>query len=655
MENVLSGGGVSRQIIKTNGNPTNHKSQTLPEASSRDAPPATGGESAQTNGKRALSFWSHDIVMTPEIVESVSATRQRLALLELRILQAGIIDVQDDPRFGVLLGHRLDQAELAINEVGGELDTVLLPMDAAWVLSCATLVFLMQLGFAQLEAGICRPKNVIVTYVKNIADFVLGSLATLLVGYAIAYGQTPLVDEIQAWKFFFHLVFQATASTIVSGAMAERMRMAGYAIVTTFLSGIVYAICVNITWGGGFLYKMDPPFHDFAGAGVVHLLGGSAALAGCLVLGSRHSRWEVPEKFTTCHSVPQVLSGALLLWIGWYGFNPGSTGAMSSTSDGYLASNAAMTTTISGATAACAALLYDLVSSRGEHMDVVHFVNSLLGGLVSITAGSDILGPWTAMATGTIAYLVFSASKRLVVYMEIDDVVDAISVHGACGAWGCLAVGLFHPENGALMGDSPELVVAQLYGIGTICLLGFVPMYVICRWLHAYGLLRAHPEEEAMGIDWHLFQLTAYVDNEVFADESNIFTDDVANEAHDNPAIQKLANSLRQQLNMPKDATLRTVIEKAAAEFEVSPEATTLYAKAQACWKVLREGRIENDASKDVLLQQRLMLGPPQRPPAARRVPGPAMSERKDDSSISSGSEFDSISERVPPSFKGRA
>ena len=191
--------------------------------------------------------------MTPEIVSQISETRQRLAQLELRILQAGIIDVQEDPRFGILLGHRLDQAELAINEVGGNLDTVLLPMDTAWVLSCATLVFLMQLGFALLEAGICRPKNVIATYIKNIADFVLGSLATLLVGYAIAYGQTPLIDDIQAWKFFFHLVFQATASTIVSGAMAERLRMSGYAIVTTFLSGIVYAICVNITWGGGYL------------------------------------------------------------------------------------------------------------------------------------------------------------------------------------------------------------------------------------------------------------------------------------------------------------------------------------------------------------------------------------------------------------------
>ena len=136
----------------------------------------------------------------------------------------------------------------------------------------------------------CRPKNVIATYMKNIIDFVLGAFCTLLIGYAIAYPQTPIIDQIDAWKFFFHLVFQATASTIVSGAMAERTDIRAYIILTTIISGIIYSFSVRWTWGGGWIASMEPGFHDFAGSGVVHALGGSAALAGTMVVGPRAGR-----------------------------------------------------------------------------------------------------------------------------------------------------------------------------------------------------------------------------------------------------------------------------------------------------------------------------------------------------------------------------
>jgi Amt family ammonium transporter len=450
----------------------------------------------------------------------------------------------------------------------------------------------MQLGFAQLEAGMCRPKNVIATYIKNLADFVLGTLATLFIGYALAYGQIPLIDKIESWKFFFHLVFQATASTIVSGAMAERINILGYAALTTFLSGVVYAMAVKITWGGGILTSgLEPGFHDFAGSGVVHLLGGSAALAGTSVLGARSGRWEMPEKFV-CHSVPQVLSGAMLLWIGWYGFNPGSTGAMSSMQDALTASNAAMVTTISGATAACVALMGDLAISNGEDVDVVKFINSLLGGLVAITAGSDVLSPWAAMLTGCIAAFIFTISKVFVIRCQIDDVVDAISVHGACGMWGCISVGLFHPDLGLFCGGGGALLLSQVIGVITIFSLGFGPVYVVCELLKSKGWLRSTEEEEAMGIDMYLFKLTAYVRDEHFeygdggvgygAGTKNGYLPTM-------PPLRQLVDTLRKQLNMADSSTLASVLDKAAEEFGVPPNAYTLQAKANGVWQVLEE------------------------------------------------------------------
>jgi len=424
-------------------------------------------------------------------------TQQRLSDIEDYLQQAGIIK---DTGAMLVAGHALDN----------ELKTVLAPMDMAWVIGCATLVFLMQLGFAQLEAGMCRPKNVITTYVKNIADFMLGTMAALVIGFAIAYGQVPLFETIEAWKFFFHLVFQATASTIVSGAMAERINIRGYMAITLFLAAFVYSTAVALTWGGGYLSQLDPPFHDFAGSGVVHLLGGTSALAGTIVLGSRLNRWEKPELFV-CHSIPQVLSGVLLLWVGWYGFNPGSTGAMSSTQDALYASNAAMTTSISPAAAGTFIIIYDLYMTEGEHINVLKFANCVLGGLVAITAGCNVLSPWASIVIGigsTGAYIYGSA---LIKKFKIDDVVDAAAVHACCGAWGCIAVGLFHPEQGLLTVGSPYLLGSQIISVTVLASLGFFPIYGVCWVLNKRDVLRASEEEERMGIDLYLFTAQAYV------------------------------------------------------------------------------------------------------------------------------------------------
>ena len=426
------------------------------------------------------------------------ATQERLFELEGFLQQAGII--QEYKEGGeIMAGHALD-----LELTGG-----ISPMDMGWVLGCATLVFLMQLGFASLEAGMCRPENVITTYVKNMTDFMLGTVSALIFGFAIAYGQVPFLEHIPAWKFFFHLVFQATASTILSGSMAERINVIGYMALSLFLASFVYPTSVRLTWGGGYLSHLDPPFHDFAGSGVVHIVGGSAALAGVLVLGSRYKRWEKPHMFM-CHSIPQVLSGMLLLWVGWFGFNPGSTGSMSTPQAALWASNAAMTTSISPAAAGSFTIFYDLCLTEFEHLDIVRIANCVLSGLVAITSGCNVLSPWASLVVGFVSCFVYFHGSALIKKYEIDDVVDAIPVHAFNGAWGCIATGLFHPDQGLLTTGSPALLGSQLISVVVLFLLGFTPVYCFCLWLNKKDVLRAPLEAEKMGLDLYIFAAQAY-------------------------------------------------------------------------------------------------------------------------------------------------
>ena len=472
------------------------------------------GRPGSNSGPESLSIRRLQEDDTAKVITDVEVLGEKVAEMENKLIDRGLISDSDAKE--LLLGHRLARAEQKLDALFGKQTEVLLPMDAAWVLSCATLVFLMQLGFAQLESGMCRPKNVIATYMKNIIDFVLGTFCTLLIGYSIAYPQTPLMEPIEAWKFFFHLVFQATASTIVSGAMAERTDIRAYCLLTTVISGFIFSLSVRWTWGGGWIAQLEPTFHDFAGSGVVHLLGGSAALAGATVIGPRIGRWETPSEFAP-HSVPQVLSGVLLLWVGWYGFNPGSTGTMSSESDAQAASNAAMTTTISAATAGLVIMVEQLWSSSWHHMDVMEFANALLSGLVAATAGCDVLSPWSSIAVGAVAAYIYTQANKAVHHFQIDDVVDAAAVHGASGAWGCIAVGLFEPNEGmltqALEGKfAIALLRTQLIGIAALAALGAIPLFFICKWLKSLNMLRTSEEEEMMGIDKYIFQMNAYHD-----------------------------------------------------------------------------------------------------------------------------------------------
>ena len=389
-------------------------------------------------------------------------------------------------------------------------------VDTSWILSSAALVILMQLGFAMLEAGTVRAKNVVTTYSKNILDFVVGTLVALCFGYRISYDVDPLAIKLDGSergdalpdRFLFHLAFQATAATILSGAMAERVRIGAYALLAALMA-IVYCVNVRLTWGGGWLDQIG--FHDFAGTGIVHLSGGAASLAGCCVIGARMGRWDTAFRADYVpHNVPAVLGGTLLLFVGWFGFNPGSSLGMSSTQHRLDASAAAMTTAVSASAAAAVVVISSLIRSRGKTINVLAVANGLLAGLVAITGGCDVIDPGLSAVVGAASAAIYYGAPLLCQRFGVDDVVDAFAVHGASGLWGCVAVGLFHRSSGLFThGKWDQLGVQSLGGVVLAGLSSF-SVFAACFLLKRFGMLRVSLEQEALGLDSE-FGLSAYV------------------------------------------------------------------------------------------------------------------------------------------------
>jgi len=357
-----------------------------------------------------------------------------------------------------------------------------------YLMWAGALIFLMQSGFAVLSAGSIRSKNVKNILLKNLLDACVGAILWYLIGYGVAYdadscsgdacnepgahkgngfmgtgttnfalsGITDTGDDHAHgydWiSWFFQYAFAAAAATIVSGAVAERCQLVAYLIYTSFITGFIYPIVVHWVWDGkGFLSALNPDAMmtgviDFAGSGVVHMTGGWAALMGAWVLGPRLGRFttENQAEFEGHSSTLQVL-GTFILWFGWYGFNPGSTLGV----HGYSRDMArvAATTTLSAASAGVAGLFlkHNLPSSLGGNgtYDLAHTCNSLLGGLVGITAGCSVVKVWASLIIGIVAAFVYHGASCLMRKLKIDDPLDAFAVHGACGAWGMLAVGIF--------------------------------------------------------------------------------------------------------------------------------------------------------------------------------------------------------------------
>jgi len=404
----------------------------------------------------------------------------------------------------------------------------LLTINNVWMMLCTALVFFMHLGFAFLEIGLTRQKNTINILFKNIFIITVGLLLYALVGFNLMYPtwganasgylgdfifgiSAPLKDGVldlaynegyTFWTdFLFQGMFAATAATIVSGAVAERMKILPFMIFTILYVGFAYPIAGSWKWGGGFLDQLDTPFYDFAGSTLVHSVGGWAALVAVCLLGSRIGKFKNGKiQAIPGHNIPLATAGVLILWLGWFGFNGGSV----LSADPGLTSLTLVTTCLA---AAAGGVIASLVSTiMYKNLDLTMFLNGILGGLVAITAGADQMSPTDAILIGGIAgvFIVFAVS--LIDKLKLDDPVGAIAVHLVCGIWGTLAVGIF----GNLASGSQFL--SQLFGVSVYAIFCIITSFIIIFTLKKTIGIRVSEKEELEGLDAHEHGMDAYPD-----------------------------------------------------------------------------------------------------------------------------------------------
>jgi Amt family ammonium transporter len=406
-------------------------------------------------------------------------------------------------------------------------------LDNVWILIAASLVILMQAGFALVEAGLTRGKNVANIFMKNLMDFCIGSAVFFAIGYAIAFGGKMsgfggilggdgwflagdgifTYGTLDKFVFFtFQAAFAATAATIVSGAMAERTKFKAYVIFSAVISAVIYPVVVRWQWGGGWLFQLDTPFHDFAGSSLVHMTGGIAAAVGASLLGPRLGRYSADGKPRAIpgHSIPLAILGCFILLVGWYGFNPGSWLA-AGTEIGGIAVN----TTLGASMGAIAAMITTWV--RSGKPDVAMAGNGLLAGLVGVTAGAWVINGLGAIIIGTVAGTLVVFAVSFFDRVKIDDPVGAVSVHGVCGAFGTLAVGLFSSievdgvvKKGLFYGGGTDQLVSQIIGVVAIGGFVFVASLILFGVLKATVGLRVSEQEEIEGLDVHEHGFAGY-------------------------------------------------------------------------------------------------------------------------------------------------
>ena len=394
-------------------------------------------------------------------------------------------------------------------------------LDIVWTLFATVLVFLMQAGFALLEAGATRAKNSINIIMKNVMDMSLGSLAFWLVGFGFMFGTNNsgwigtdnfLLSNIDPASetgyfdyafFIFQTVFAATAATIISGAVAERTKFTAYLIYAVAVTGFIYPIFGSWVWGGGWLNDIGPGFVDFAGSTVVHSVGGWAALAGAIVVGPRIGKYAKDNTSIRIpgHSVVLMALGVFVLWFGWFGFNAGST---VSGNDGSIAV-IFITTNLAAAAGAVGAMA--LSFAIWKRFDVYMTLNGVIAGLVAITAGCANMGPGMALIVGLIGgFVVVGAATLLENVLKIDDPVGAIAAHGFTGAWGTLAVGLFAQEkyggiNGLFFGGGAGQLGAQFVGVIAAFVFVFTTSFIVFKVIDLTIGMRVTEDEEKKGLD----------------------------------------------------------------------------------------------------------------------------------------------------------
>ena len=397
-------------------------------------------------------------------------------------------------------------------------EAVSLLINVMWTMLGATLVYFMQAGFAMCEAGFTRAKNTGNILMKNMMDFVLGSLFFFIFGFAIMHGTDwngiigirgffnpvsladadGLMNGLPVGVFMiFHTVFCATAATIVSGSMAERTKFAAYLAYSAAISIFIYPVSGHWIWGGGWLAELG--FHDFAGSAAVHMVGGICALVGAKILGPRIGKYDKEGKVRAIpgHNLPIAALGVFILWFCWFGFNCGSTTA-ATTNLGDIA----MTTNLAAAAATLLAMTVTWL--RYGKPDVSMTFNGSLAGLVAITAGCDTVSNWSAIIIGAIAgVVVVFAVEFFDKVAKIDDPVGAISVHGVCGALGTILTGVFSPDYS---------VVTQLIGVASVIAFVGIMAVIIFTIIDKTIGLRVNKTEETEGLDVHEHGSTAYAD-----------------------------------------------------------------------------------------------------------------------------------------------
>ena len=413
--------------------------------------------------------------------------------------------------------------------------------DTLWVLVAAFLVFFMQAGFAMVESGFTRAKNAVNILMKNLMDFSMGSIAYWAIGFAIMFGAGNAFMGTSGWfvpsqtltegaaastsvfsalewssvptyaAWLFQLVFAATAATIVSGAMAERTQFKSYLIYSLFITGIIYPVVGHWIWGGGWLQNMG--MSDFAGSTVVHSTGGWLALTGAIVLGPRLGKYDAEgnPRPIAGHNLPLAALGVFILWLGWFGFNPGSQmGA-----DAAEISSIAITTNLAAAAGAILAMITAWIILGKP--DAGMALNGALGGLVAITAGCASVTPTSAAIIGALGGIVVVLSVLLFEKLRIDDPVGAISVHGTCGALGTILVGFFDSSNGVFAGGGFGLLGTQIVGVLAVLVWCLITGFILFYGIKAATGLRVTEEEEQAGLDYEEHGASAYPDFNVSA------------------------------------------------------------------------------------------------------------------------------------------
>jgi len=404
--------------------------------------------------------------------------------------------------------------------------TALFTANNVWMMICTALVFFMHLGFSFLEIGLTRQKNTVNILFKNFFVITIGLLLYCIGGFNLMYpgfdegamgvlkfagfGIAPPEGGMTAeyasggytwWTdFLFQGMFAATAATIVSGSVAERIKLSAFMLFTIFYVGLVYPIIGSWKWGGGFLDSWG--FYDFAGSTLVHSVGGWAALVAVALLGARIGKFTKEGKPNAIpgHNIPLAAAGVLILWLGWFGFNGGSV----LSADPELTSLTLVTTCLAAAAGGVSSAIFS--NFLYKNYDLTMFMNGVLGGLVGITAGADQMGPTDAILIGTIAGVIIVAGVAFIDRIKLDDPVGAIAVHLICGVWGTLAVGIF----GNMAGIQQFFI--QLAGVSIVggfsVLSAFIILFIIKKTIG----LRVDTEEELKGLDLMEHGMDAYAD-----------------------------------------------------------------------------------------------------------------------------------------------